>query len=512
MKSVEDAIFEEKIGDTKGPPDGIYSVNYRPPPTLLKFHRSSAFVRGVMGPVGSGKSTACCFEIFRRAAEQKPGYDGIRRTRWAVIRNTYPELETTTIKTWLYWFPENIFGKFYKRVPYRHDLKFNDVEAEIYFIALDSADDVKKLLSLELTGVWINEAREVPIEILRGCTDRVGRFPAKRDGGPTWCGVIMDTNAPNEEHWWPILAGDVPLPLDWQPVDDWGFWTQPPAAFEKKVGGRTVWEDNPNAENLENLPDGYYANGRSGKTNAHIRVYQGCKYGNPGEGKGIYDEEWSEEIHLSPIPLVTIPHRLIIAGLDFGRTPSAVFSQLTPRGTWHDLYEVVCEDMGAERFAKLLKLEVTQQFPTNPVQWFGDPSGAHNLQSDERSYFDILRANGIRVFPAPSQTWTIRREAGARPLERNIDGGPGYQIDGKKCPVLLAGFRGKFCYKPVRSGGVVIYTDNVEKNKWSHPHEARQYGYCGGGEAADLVGKETDQKKRPKSFKAKTGFNVFEKR
>src|SRR6185503_3312722 len=71
-------------------------------PVVEAFHRSSAFVRGLMGPVGSSKSTACCIEILGRAQEQKP-FNGVRRTRWAVIRNTYPELKSTTIKTWTEW-------------------------------------------------------------------------------------------------------------------------------------------------------------------------------------------------------------------------------------------------------------------------------------------------------------------------------------------------------------------------------------------------------------------------
>jgi len=37
---------------------------------------------------------------------------------------------------------------------------------EVIFLALDRPEDVKKLLSLELTGVWINEARELPKSII----------------------------------------------------------------------------------------------------------------------------------------------------------------------------------------------------------------------------------------------------------------------------------------------------------------------------------------------------------
>lgn len=71
----------------------------------MRFHADDSFVRGIMGPIGSGKSVACVIEIISRALRQAPNQDGVRRTRWAVIRNTYPELTSTTIKTWMDWLP-----------------------------------------------------------------------------------------------------------------------------------------------------------------------------------------------------------------------------------------------------------------------------------------------------------------------------------------------------------------------------------------------------------------------
>ena len=40
-------------------------IKYRAEKTALRFHRSEAFVRGLMGPIGSGKSVACTEEIKR---------------------------------------------------------------------------------------------------------------------------------------------------------------------------------------------------------------------------------------------------------------------------------------------------------------------------------------------------------------------------------------------------------------------------------------------------------------
>ena len=58
------------------------SLNYKPDGNVLKeFLKDDTFFRGIRGPVGSGKSVACCIEIIKRAINQKPSDDGIRKTR-----------------------------------------------------------------------------------------------------------------------------------------------------------------------------------------------------------------------------------------------------------------------------------------------------------------------------------------------------------------------------------------------------------------------------------------------
>ena len=140
-------------------------IVYNASPTLTAFHQSDAFVRGIRGPVGSGKSTGMCWELMRRAREQKPAPDGKRKSRWAVVRNTYRELKDTTLKTWLDWFPEGDLGPFH-RGDMAHHIQIDDLDMEVLFRALDRPDDAKKVLSLELTGAWVNEAREVPKRII----------------------------------------------------------------------------------------------------------------------------------------------------------------------------------------------------------------------------------------------------------------------------------------------------------------------------------------------------------
>src|SRR5438876_1153619 len=157
---------------------------YIPSPTGKLFHASSGFVDLVIGPYGSGKSTMCVQRIVRAACNMPRWDSGQRRSRWAVVRNTSGELKSTTLNTWLQWFGE--LGHIKKRekplLMYEHE--FNDghgiVRLELIFIALDRPDDVRKIKSLELTGVYLNELSELPQNVLSHFKGRVnGRFPSK---------------------------------------------------------------------------------------------------------------------------------------------------------------------------------------------------------------------------------------------------------------------------------------------------------------------------------------------
>src|SRR6266481_9111785 len=79
------------------------SLDFTDAPMLGHFLGCNHPARLVIGPFGSGKSTACIAEFVMRALQQKRSPDGKRRTRFAAIRNTYPELRDTTRKTFEKW-------------------------------------------------------------------------------------------------------------------------------------------------------------------------------------------------------------------------------------------------------------------------------------------------------------------------------------------------------------------------------------------------------------------------
>jgi hypothetical protein len=221
----------------------------RDPPTLKRFALDDSLIRVVVGPVGSGKTSRCVKEIVRRAMRQRP-WQGLRRSRYAVIRNTYSQLRDTTRKTFEQWVP-SWMGQWHEQ-SFTFHMRFDDVDCEILFRALDRPEDVRKLLSLELTGAYLNELREIPERIVDVLETRIGRYPSRAQGGPTWRGIWGDTNPWHGGHWGAKrFARGLPGHV---------LYRQP--------SGRA-----PNAENLENLEEGYYARLCVGKSSEYIKVY-----------------------------------------------------------------------------------------------------------------------------------------------------------------------------------------------------------------------------------------------
>ena len=96
-------------------------IDYTPDgPTLNAFMFADDFVRCIVGPFGSGKSASCAVEVFRRAIQQKPDAKKVRRTRWAAIRSTYPQLRNTTIGSWQQWFHEGFATFRWNPTPQHH--------------------------------------------------------------------------------------------------------------------------------------------------------------------------------------------------------------------------------------------------------------------------------------------------------------------------------------------------------------------------------------------------------
>ncbi|MDX2143001.1 MAG: terminase family protein [Rhodospirillaceae bacterium] len=342
-------------------PRVIINRDYNPPGDVLSaFMRSPARRRVIMGPFGSGKSTVCCMEIGRRARDQAPGPDGVRRTRFAVVRNTYPELKSTTLKTWRMWFGDELgsaWRDFTATPPFEHRIRYvvpddgTRVHADVLFLALDQESDAKKFLSLEVTGIWFNEVREIKRAIVEAGDGRIGRYPSMAMGGPTWHGIIADTNMPEEDHWLHDLAES-------ERPQGWAFFRQPGGVI-KQAG---AWVANPNAENHRNLVPGYYTAQLPGKSEPWISVYLAAEYGRlPPEGAYFAEELMATERekrigdvpHDPELPVHTFWDLGIAddTAIWFGQAVGS--GQGAPAWRWIDYYEN--SGHALDHFARVLK-------------------------------------------------------------------------------------------------------------------------------------------------------------
>lgn len=487
--------------------------------TCRQFLLSDAFVAGIMGPIGSGKSTACVMKLIRNCDKQKPGPDGVSRRRTAIIRNTYNQLKTTTIQTWQQWMPTSI-GNWTDTSPPSHHIQHFTPQGRlirdwlIWFLALDRPEDIRKLLSMELSDAWINEAREIPKAILDGLTGRVGRYPQTvRDTegkvlyGPTDPQIIMDTNPPDSDHWWAKLAdfGSIEFAERTKQLEDelhtlgslredqrlYGFYKQP--------GGR-----DPGAENLQNLDPGYYLKAMAGKSDDWIKVYVDACYGFVQEGKPVYPE-YRDTVHAAK-EFALNPELPVHVGIDFGLTPAAVFGQRTVMGGWRIHSELVSEDMGARRFGELLKVVIQERYRGMAIGAItGDPAGEARAQTDEVTAFQILRAVGVEARPAPTNDWTRRREEVALYLNKMVDGEPALSIH-PQCVRLRKALGGGYHYRRLQVVGDERFTDVPEKNMHSHVADALPYMMLGAGDSREVIRRDPKSRRQPQPRFADTDF------
>ena len=459
----------------------MHKIIYNAEPTPARFHQSLAFYRILLGPVRSGKSVACTSEVFRRANEQTPMADGMIRTRGAIIRDTYRQLKSTTLKTVLDWLPEKHFGKFYwSDMIYK--IQRENLDCELIFCPLERPDQIDNLLSLELTFAWVNEGRNTPKSLVDALGDRVGQYPAKKDGGCTWSGVIIDSNMPDDDDW--MYHMEAEGEFEGQPVnpDVWAFFRQPGGLIEKDG----EFFANPAAENIGNLSEGidYYLKRKFGKAKDYIRVYYCAQYGFVKEGDPVH-KEYVDAVHCLKENVDPIKKAPITIGLDMGLTPAAALLQKQPDGQWIWFEEIVTEDYSIKQFGenklgpRIRELKA-QGYEIGEI--WGDPAGSQEAQTDKSTCFQILNALGIPAKPAPSQDPQLRRESLSAPLTRMIDGKPGLVIC-PRCKVARKGLGGGYFLKKHENNEKM----KPVKNTYSHIIEAAEYALLGAGEGKALI-------------------------
>lgn len=476
--------------------------------------RSRAFICGIIGPVGSGKTMAALQKGLRVGALQKGTVDerGVtwRKARIGVIRESYPSLESTTLKSWFNIVPE-AEGKFGWKAPYTHKFRkilkrdaagrpIDVLDIEFEFRAISGLTVEEACRGWEVNAVIVDETDLQPEDLVPFLTGRVGRFSDLAPELVVDPQIILSLNMPDiENHAYKLL-----LEKDLE-----GLSPEDQADLEAALDGRPLIEAfvqpggrEPDAENIHNLPNGrgYYV--LQVAANRHKPGYVDrmvdnkpvpIQFGQPVNANFKYTE------HVRPLEWDR--RRKLVIGIDQGLFAAAAFTQRTVSGALRTLREVVNLDergkalrkVGPSAFGKRVKAEIAAHFPDlepHMVRVVADPAAfaADDREDNEQDWLlAFQKALGMKVHRAKSNRAALRNEA----IWQAQDARDGYAID-PSCKHLIKAHVGGYRYqKAALSTGETKGHLEIADTIYTHVADAEQYAALEGEHViGDIRGKE----------------------
>jgi len=391
-------------------------------PTLKRASMSSALIRLVKGSAGSGKTSWAIMELLRSALLQTPSpLDNTRYFRALVVRNTYALLKSNTIPSM-----KNMFGPLLQVTegsqPFgRVRARLQDgtaLDMEIQFLALDSEDAQDKLLGAEPTMVLCDELNLMPESVVFALVRRLGRYPSGTKGKVDRTGVIGVFNGPVKGSWlhkWYLGERDaqfekVAREMGVEKLVE--MFSQPPAlippaGFPNSHDPNDEWLPNPEAENIQNLAQGYgyYYAMLADPDMGKIQSYVLGEFADVKHGKVVFPE-FHRDVHTFPAERVNTKElRDYYLAFDFGRTPVCIVGTLLSDGTLMVLDEFMGEDMSVEQlYRATVRPALKRNYPNGVcVRAYGDPAGLTGGQNINLSPFDVLRKEGVPIV-APTRS------------------------------------------------------------------------------------------------------------
>lgn len=455
-------------------------INYNASATIARFMQDKSEVRLLMGPYGSGKTTGCIMELVRRATMEHPNTHGLRQTRFVVVRNTAQQLRQTVLEDIRKWL-QPAFGYKVTDSTLQFDFSLGDgtrVKSDWLMIPLDKPEDQQRLLSLNITGAWISEFREVPLAIVQAVYGRCGRFVPLGVKMNAWSGLIAESNPPDEDSDW-YNAMEIEVPPDW--------------AVFKQPGGL-----DPLAENRQYLKPDYYEKLSRNNTPDWVDIHVNGKYGKSLSGEAVFRTSFRPGFHVTYNSLKPNPAMPLMLAQDFGRTPAALITQVDNRGRLLVLKELTGIDMGIEQFSTTLSRPCLLNEYTGQSSFvIADPAGKQKSQSNEDSPFDVMRRLGFNTYAAPTNDLDPRIRAVEQMLMRQVDGGPALLIDGGNCPLLVKAMKSMYKYKRKKAGD--LEEQPAKDHPWSDLADCLQYACLGatGSYTARVMADSRPRARRP---------------
>jgi len=481
--------------------DALFSLTtYRPPgPVGAAYIHSQGPFDGIMGPGGSGKTVASIWKAIRFAIATMPVcVDGVIRVKLTCVRDNYRSLYRTTLQSWFDFFPVTRFPEFFggQDRPAAHNIKIttvrtvNGVRREVpvniraEFFAIADINYELLFKSYETSLAWATEADGVPTAALPFFYSRTARYPAQRvfpEGVQRPRLLMFDFNPPDPDHDLLAACQRGSFRSDFDPAKHpkvINFFRQP--------SGLSPQAENRAGKSLAEYQAEYDALDRDQSR----RMVEGLP-GRVKDGMPVYEEEFDYDSFVSPTPLPIDPNLPIHAGFDQDLTPAAAFFQETPDGQIRVLRELACEpNTGVDRFLeRLLPILHGDLRGLRPGAFTADPAGFYG---GDKAYGQVswaeavAQALGVALTPAPTNEWDMRRAALSvimRVSKRQGRNFPHILVD-PSCKTIIKGLSTGFKYRKHHDGS---YARLPEKNAFSHPCEALQYGVLGLRGVAGMV-------------------------
>lgn len=457
-------------------------------PTLLKFHNSTAKIRAVGGCPGSGKSVAMCMEVAHFLAQrQEPDNENIRKTRTCIIRSTYPKLRRTTKKTMLDWLLPGsgtiTDSPMQGTTRYMHPSgDGTTVQVEFIFLSMEGEKSLDDLDSLEVSSIFLNEANELSEAVFVKCNERIGRYPSPKDGAKcTEPSLLMDFNLPGEEHWIHKFL----VRKDFKETEkfkhsDMELFLQPPAVFcdnyLEVLQDNAVEPDyrmNPSADNLKNLPDGYYDIQLSLNNWNQTQSRLMMKWVTPNTGKVIH-EDYKEGIHKAREPVPVESRQMVYVGFDTsGLNKGFAFCQYI-KGQLRVLREGYLNGGTETAIEQVLMTTLASEFPQCPVIVVCDPANPKDERTAVTATALLKNEYGLNAVVANGNNrMSLRINAVAKFMKRV----EGFTVD-PSCKMITEGLGGGYVFQKdhtaSRELGKDVYKNKKNDNQYAHYVDALQ--------------------------------------
>ena len=479
--------------------EGHRVMDYKPTKSAWKLHKLiESGVNRVLwrGAMGCGKTYCTMKQIISLAYNAPVNMYGVRESITVICRNTYRELQSTSIvsfkEAWPSEFPLHFRESKADGVSvFRRKDDGTIVNAKFLFWAFDKPGDYSKLKSFNCTTMYLQEGCEMDPEVWNFGLLRVGRFPSTKNfADQENTGIrevmIVETNSFDYDHWLYDL-----------------FYSET-AQKDPNIGVVDGGDqsDPAQAENLDRLKGGidYYLKKRNSMPKEFWNVNVKNEFGTYRDAKLVfsaYNQAYNivdDEIRPEDGP--------IFAGLDNSLNAALVIIQQIGTQRYKVIHSDQAKDEGMATSLGTMFSRARDLFPPSVWDWkvggrdpiFSKKEEGSGARMEEYCQAAEIKHGVCRTESAVCGNNRLAYRINAvneRLATRCAHTGKPLLVIHRSCKHMIRAMT-NFVYERVKSDhGNVRYSDKPVNNHYKDPCDALGYGLCrpaGGGNVAREIG------------------------